>query len=304
MPVVDQSQLLVVITGPTGTGKTLLGVKMAQYLHGCVISADSRQVYRGFDIGTAKPTPHEQAGVPHYLLDVADPQETYTVAQYQTAAQDHIQALHQGGQIPFLVGGTGLYLDAVTAGLTIPPVPPQPELRAKWHGVAPLVIHQHLTQVAPQAAARIHPNDSVRALRALEILHTLGHIPERTRQEPAYPVVWIGLDLSEPYYSQRLAQRTQNMIQQGWLQEIQTLQQRYGPELPLLRTLGYRELGAYLLGGCSLEAACAETVLRTRQYAKRQRTWLKRYTQMRWFDPQQHSLDHIAALLCQELGAR
>jgi len=287
---------LLVIAGLTGTGKTALAVQLAQKLNTVVLSADSRQIYRGLNIGTAKPTLQEQDGVPHYLLDLADPQETYTVAQYQQAAQNLISDCHQQGQTPLLVGGTGLYIQAVIQGLQIPPIAPDPLLREQLKEYSTAQLYTQLQQKDITAAQRIHPNDRVRLLRALEILGALGHLPERTYQPPAYPILHIALDCSDlTSYTQRLTQRTQRMIELGWIEEMQQLQQTYGADLPLLQTLGYQELGLYLEGQMDLPSAIQLIVLHTRQYAKRQRTWFRRNPEIQWFDTYQVEANAISA---------
>ncbi len=294
MPTTAPPNHLIVIAGATGTGKTTLAITLAQQLATAVISADSRQVYREFDIGTAKPSLQERHGILHHLLDVADPTSTYTVAQYQAAACEQIEHLHQLGKIPILVGGTGLYIQAVTEGLAIPPVPPNPALRELAQSLSDRDLWQQLQTASTPTAARIHPHDRVRTLRALEIISALGYLPERTKQVPSYTVLWVGLDhLDLVTYSAQLEQRTEQMLAQGWLAEITQLQTRYGANLPLLQTLGYAQMAVYLAGSCDLTSAIAQTVLKTRQYAKRQRTWFRRYQQMQWFDPSQQSILEI-----------
>lgn len=302
MVFVEKSRPLLVILGPTGTGKTSLAIQLAQILKTEIISADSRQVYRGLDIGTAKPTLAERASIPHHLLDRVDLTETYTVNQFQQDASPIIARLRAAGKIPILVGGTGFYIQAVTAGLALPPVPPDPALRTSPRSTPEL--HQQLQQLNPVRAAALHPQDRVRVLRALEIHQALGTIPKLQGVAPPYPVLTLGLDyLDRSIYTVRLQQRTEAMVAQGWLDELQQLQQRYGADHPLLDTLGYAQMGRYLRGEGSITQAIAETVLKTRQYAKRQRTWFRRDRTIHWFDPSTPALSlQVLAILRQELG--
>ncbi len=278
---------LIVIAGPTATGKSQIALELAQRLETVILSADSRQVYRGFEIGTAKPTPAQQAQVPHYLIDRCNPTETLTVAEYQTQAQSLIKACHAQNQTPLLVGGTGLYIQAITHGLSIPPVPPQTELRKQLSQIGQAEIYQWLQQVDPQATQRIHPHDHVRTLRALEVFYVLGQ-PLSTlqkQQPPNYPILSLGLDMTNlDRYTQKIRQRTEQMIEQGWLAEIEQLVNRYGWDLPLLQTLGYQEMGRYLKGEITLAQAIEETILHTRQFGKRQRTWFRNRMQLAWFN--------------------
>lgn len=296
---------LITICGPTATGKSGLAIALAQKLEAPILSADSRQVYRKFDIGTAKPTPEERSRVPHYLIDLCDPLETFTLAQYQQQAQGLITQLHQQGQLPLLVGGTGLYLQAITQGLQIPQVPPQSELRSQLAALGQTQIYGWLQQIDPAAAAKIHPNDQVRTLRALEVFYVTG-IPLSQQQgtrSPAYPILQIGLDCPDPeQLTQRIQQRTEQMLAAGWLDEVSSLQRQYGTDLPLLQTLGYQELKQHLAGEISLAEAKHQTIVHTRQFAKRQRTWFRAHPDILWFDATQPNLvdrvwERIAAFL-------
>jgi len=276
-----------VISGPTASGKSGLALKLAHPLQAPIIGADSRQIYRELDIGTAKPTPQERALVPHYLIDICDPRELFTLAQYQEQAQALIAKFHQQGITPLLVGGTGLYLRAVTQGLQIPRVPPQPALRSQLQSFDQPHRYQLLLQVDPIAAAKIHPRDSVRTLRALEVYYVTG-LPlsqQQGERPPDYPILQIGLDCQDPVaLRRRIEQRTHQMLAAGWLSEVEALCDRYGPDLPLLNTLGYRQMQQHLAGVLSLEAAITETIRETRQFAKRQRTWFRANSQIEWFD--------------------
>ncbi|WP_348229508.1 tRNA (adenosine(37)-N6)-dimethylallyltransferase MiaA [Trichocoleus desertorum] len=278
---------LVVICGPTASGKSGLAIALAQRLESAaILSADSRQVYREFDIGTAKPTIAEQQQIPHYLIDICAPTETLTLADYQEQAQGLIAQFHRFLPIPFLVGGTGLYIRSVVQGLIIPRVPPQPELRLQLQGLGQRQIYSFLQQVDPASAARIHANDQVRTLRALEVFYTTGRAISAQQGEnpPSYPILQIGLDAEGDRLTRRIEQRTDQMVAVGFVDEVATLCNKYGPDLPLLNTLGYQEIKQYLAGEISLSAARDLTVLHTRQFAKRQRTWFHADPTITWFD--------------------
>ncbi len=295
---------LIVIGGPTATGKSGLAIALAQRLQTVILSADSRQVYREFDIGTAKPSLTDQQQVPHYLIDICDPQETLTVAEYQQQAQSLIQKFQtqQPSLVPVLVGGTGLYIRAIVRGLKIPRVPPQAELRSQLAALGQVQCYAFLQQVDPIAATKIHPNDQTRTLRALEVFYATG-IPMTQQQgeyPPTYPILYLGLDCEgsgvEDALTQRIRQRTAMMIEMGFVQEVESLCTKYGEELPLLNTLGYQEMRQYLAGERSLPEAQDLTVLHTRQFAKRQRTWFRAVPAIAWFSSDTPDLvDHVWA---------
>jgi tRNA dimethylallyltransferase len=278
---------LIVLCGATATGKSALALDLAQRQQTVILSADSRQVYREFDIGTAKPSMQQRQQVPHFLIDICDPTQILTLAQYQQQAQALIEHYHQQGQTPLLVGGTGLYIRAIAQGLQIPQVAPQPDLRSQLASLGQVQIYQWLQQVDPLSTQRIHPNDQVRTLRALEVYYVTG-IPlsqQQGQRSPAYPILQIGLDCPEPStLTARIRQRTEEMLAAGWLAEVKQLCQQYGSNLPLLNTLGYQEMKQHLLGEISLAQAIDLTVLHTRQFAKRQRTWFRADPAIAWFD--------------------
>jgi tRNA dimethylallyltransferase len=278
--------MLIVICGATASGKSGLALEIAQRLNSIIISADSRQIYREFDIGTAKPSLVEQKLVPHYQIDICNPTETLTLWQYQQQTQVLINNYQENGIIPLLVGGTGLYLDSITKGLKIPRVSPQPELRSQLSALGQTQIHAWLSQVDPAAVAKIHSNDQFRTLRALEVFYVTGRpISEQQGENlPNYPILQIGLDCEVDKLDQRIATRVQQMIEQGLVQEVDTLCQKYGTDLPLLNTLGYAEIKQYLAGKIDLSEAIALTITHTRQFAKRQRTWFRKNKQINWFD--------------------
>jgi len=287
MYLTNSSPSLITICGPTATGKSGLALTLAKRLDAVILSADSRQVYREFDIGTAKPTPAQQQLVPHYLLDICAPTATMTVADYQQRAQALIAQFQQQGNIPLLVGGTGLYIRSVVQGLKIPKVAPQMELRSQLQSLGQSQLYAMLQQVDSTTAQKINPNDPVRTLRAMEVFYVTGRsIAEQQGEHPPnYPILQIGLDCADPpALTQRIRHRTGEMLAAGWIAEVELLCQKYGSDLPLLDTLGYREIKQYLAGHISLAAAEDLIVLHTRQFAKRQRTWFRAYPQILWFD--------------------
>lgn len=272
------------MAGATATGKSRLGLELAQRLGTAILSADSRQVYRELDIGTAKPTLAERERVPHYLIDICDPTETLTVAQYQERVYRIIDSVPPRPWL--LVGGTGLYIKAVVRGLKIPRVPPQPQLRSQFESVGQGELYAYLKQVDRLAAEKIHPNDRVRTMRALEVFYATGKPISQQQGEapPDYDILQLGLDCEPEVLRSRIAVRTEKMIAAGWVEEVERLTQKYGWDLPLLNTLGYQQMKQYLAGELSLEQAKEATVLHTAQFAKRQRTWFAAYPEIEWFD--------------------
>ncbi len=286
---------LITICGATATGKSSLALALAKRLETIILSADSRQVYREFDIGTAKPSLQEQQEVPHYLIDICAPTETLTVADYQQQAQKlitslpnlktlHAQTLHATS---LLVGGTGLYIRSIVRGLIIPRVAPNYELRSQLQKLGQNQLYAMLQQVDPVAAQKIHANDTVRSLRALEVFYVTGKPISQQQGEnpPNYPILQIGLDCANlNNLKRRIEQRTAQMLEAGLLAEVDLLCQKYGADLPLLNTLGYQEIKQYLAGDITLSQAKDLIVLHTRQFAKRQRTWFRAYPEIEWFD--------------------
>ncbi|MCA6503437.1 MAG: tRNA (adenosine(37)-N6)-dimethylallyltransferase MiaA [Pseudanabaena sp. M135S2SP2A07QC] len=278
MESIKQPVGLIVILGATATGKTSLAIALAKQLNAPILSADSRQVYRHLDIGTAKPTIEERQGVPHYLIDIIEPDQTLTLADYQSQAQTLIAKFHAQGVTPILVGGSGLYIKAITAGLKIPRVAPQPELRSQFAELGQTYCYQILQQVDPVGATKIHANDQIRTLRSLEVFYVTGQplSTQQGEQPPSYPILQIGLDCEDlDVYRKLVSDRTEQMLEDGWLDEIRDLQNRYGSDLPHLRTLGYGEMSDYLADKTDLETAKLLTITHTCQFAKRQRTWFR-----------------------------
>ena len=278
---------ILVITGPTASGKTALAVELAKLRGGEVVSADSMQIYRGMDIGTAKPTLDEMQGVPHHMLDVVDPDENFSVARYVDMAAACVDDILSRGKLPIVAGGTGLYVDSLLSGRDFAAFDPDSDLRARLEadfaaegGEAML---KKLAEVDPESAARLHPNDAKRIIRALEVFASTGMTitehNERTRQvPPRYDALTITLafDRREDMW-ERIDRRVDAMMAQGLADEVRTLLNRgLDPRCTAMQAIGYKEFTSALTGNGDLLAAAEEVKLRSRQYAKRQLTWFAR----------------------------
>jgi len=273
---------LVVIVGPTAVGKSRLALEIAARFHGEIVSADSRQVYRFMDIGTAKPSQEEQARVPHHLIDVVDPDEAFTVACYRDLATKAIADITSRGKLPLLVGGTGLYVRTMTEGLSIPAVAPDPdfrrimEARAAEEGAD--VLHRELAAVDPPAAAKIDPRNVRRVIRALEVMHVVGKpISSFGREDAsAYRMLFIGLTLERRALYQRIDQRVDRMMEMGFLEEVEGLAaQGYRWDMPSMSGLGYQQLGEHLRGETDLASAVQKSKYQTHRFARQQYTWFR-----------------------------
>ena len=277
---------LVVILGPTAVGKTQLALKLGQIFHGEIIGADSRQVYRYMDIGTAKPTTEACALVPHHLIDVVNPDENLSLAQYLRMAYQAIDNLHAQGKLPLLVGGTGQYITALIEGWNIPEVPPNEPLRqtletfAKTHGAEALYVR--LLQIDASAAEKIHPNNIRRVIRAIEVYEATGtpiSVLQR-KTPPPYRVRIYGLTMDRELLYERADKRVDRMIEAGLIDEVQRLlDMGYDVTLPSMSGLGYGQVAAYLQGEMGLEEAVAQTKTATHDYIRRQYTWWRGHNQ-------------------------
>lgn len=273
---------LVVILGATATGKTSLAIALAQRLNGEIISADSRQIYREMDIGTAKATPEQQALIPHHLIDVVNPDQTLSAAEYRARALEAIEDIHARGKLPFLVGGTGQYITMVTEGWSPPAVAPNEALRtelkayAEHYGLAAL--HDRLAHVDVEAAQTIHPHNVRRVIRAMEVYYVTGRpvSQQRGKEPPPYRVYTMGLMLDREVLYARADARVDTMMAEGFLDEVQRLLARgYDRTLPSMSGLGYAELASHLLDGESLESAIQRTKNNTHDFIRRQEVWFR-----------------------------
>ena len=276
--------LVIVLLGPTASGKTALGIELAQALDLAVLSVDSRQLYQEMDVGTAKPTAQQRAAARHELLDLRRPDQPINLQEFRAEAEQAIAAEHARRGIALLVGGSGLYLKAITQGMTPPAVPPQPQLRAQLEALGQPLCHQLLCAADPSAGARIMANDAVRTQRALEVLYATGQ--PLSAQQGATPPPWrvLELGLNPPDLKRRIALRTAGLYAEGLLEETRGLVERYGADCPLLDTIGYGEAKAVLRGELQKDEAISLTTKRTQQFAKRQRTWFRRQHQPIWLD--------------------
>jgi len=284
---------LVAIVGPTASGKSALAVWLAGRLGGEVVSCDSTQVYRGFDIGTAKPTEQERRAVPHHLIDLLEPRELFTAGDYRRLAISVLAGLKQRKRLPILAAGTGLYLRALLEGLADAPVRSE-ELRARLMARAdrrrPGYLHRLLKRVDPEAAARIAPNDTPKLIRAIEVCVLAGksltelHRAGRQRLEGFRPLK-VGLIPERNALYVRIERRTADMIDRGWLQEVRELVAKGIPaSAKPFSFIGYKELRAHLEGRIELPKAVASIQQATRRYAKRQLTWFRKEQDVRWFE--------------------
>lgn len=294
---------MLVICGPTATGKTELAIACAVRLGGEVVNADAFQVYRHMDIGTAKPTAEQRALVPIHLIDYVEPDTPYSVAQYQKDALEAIAAVHERGRLPILAGGSGLYIRSVTDRLDLPIAPPDHELRRRLEEDAsrfgPLHLHARLAEIDPEAARRIDARNVRRVIRALEVHAVTGkpmsafHNLDRD-SPPRYNLLEIGLSLPREELYARIDARIDAMMASGLVEEVKGLLERgYGESTALTQALGYRHIAAALAGRCDMLEAVRLLKRDTRRYAKRQMTWFRADKRMRWLDAR-HPLPVLA----------
>lgn len=296
---------LIVVVGPTAVGKTSTAVRLAEDFDGEIVSADSRQIYRGMDVGTAKPAREELARVPHHLIDVVGPDEDYHVAQFQQAAYAAIDDVHARGRVPFLVGGTGQYVRAVVEGWQIPPVPPRPAFRqrlqtaAEEHG--PESLHRRLAEIDPEAAERIHPNNVRRVIRALEVYETTGRpISDwQAKKPPPYRILQVGLTMDRESLYERIDARVERMIEAGLLEEVRRLlAEGYSFDLPAMSSLGYGEFELYFQGEVTLDEVVQDVKHQTHRFVRHQYNWFSEDDpSIHWFDVEQDAYPEIRALV-------
>lgn len=284
---------ILVICGPTASGKTALAAELALRFGGEVVSADSMQVYRRMDIGTAKPTQSEQRGVPHHMIDVAEPEENYSVARYVADAVPIVDGILARGKLPIIAGGTGLYIDHLVAGRQFAPFQPdsglRPQLQARARQEGLPALYAQLAQVDPDAAGSIHPNDEKRIIRALEVFLSTGKpLSQHDRESRALPSRYTPLTIAlnfaqRPHLWERIDRRVDQMMAQGLEGEVRALlESGIPPDCTAMQAIGYKELAAAIRSGLPVQSGAEEVKLRSRQYAKRQLTWLRHIPDIHW----------------------
>jgi tRNA dimethylallyltransferase len=295
---------VIIICGPTGVGKTAVGIQLAEKLDGEIISADSMQIYRYMDIGTAKPTADEQSRIPHHMIDIVDPDENFDAVRFAEMARDKVMQLHQRGVMPLVVGGTGLYIKALLQGLfQSNPVDPKTRERLMKEAVenGSGILYDRLKRVDPDTADRLHPNDSYRIIRALETIESTGRSISEHQQEHGFSdepfnalKIYLRIDRQKLY--ERIDKRVDMMIEEGLVDEVKKLlAMSYSADLKSMQSIGYRHMVEFLAEQLPWDE-CVRTLKRdTRRFAKRQFTWFGADRQIQWYEPDQ--LNEIVRLV-------
>ncbi|MEL3971222.1 tRNA (adenosine(37)-N6)-dimethylallyltransferase MiaA [Rossellomorea oryzaecorticis] len=283
---------LIVLIGPTAVGKTRTSIQLAKTFDAEIISGDSMQIYKGMDIGTAKITEEEMEGIPHHLIDIKDPHESFSAAEFQQLVREKIAEIDSRGKMPMIVGGTGLYIQSVIFDYQFTDAPGDPEYRSRLEekveekGIAPLF--DHLQRVDPEAAKNIHPNNIRRVIRALEIFHCTGNTMTGYQQsqsdELLYDTALIGLTMDREKLYNRINMRVDLMIDEGLIKEVKTLFDLGVRDVQSVQAIGYKEIYEYLDGSISLDRAIENLKQNSRRYAKRQLTWFRNKMDVTWFD--------------------
>jgi tRNA dimethylallyltransferase len=287
-----QKEKLVVLIGPTAVGKTAASIHLAKKFNGEIISGDSMQIYKTMDIGTAKISEEEMQGVPHHLIDIREPDESFSAAEFQELVRGKISEIHSRGKLPMIVGGTGLYIQSVIYDYQFTEAPGDEEYRRQLEKEAEVrgneEIHRRLEQVDPKAAVNIHPNNIRRVIRALEIHHctgkTMSEFQQNQNSELVYDVALIGLTMDRDLLYSRIDKRVDLMMKQGLLDEVKSLYQEGLKDVQSIQAIGYKEIYEYLDGKVTMEDAVENLKQNSRRYAKRQLTWFRNKMDVEWFD--------------------
>jgi len=296
------------ILGPTAVGKSKVAIEVAKIINGEIVSADSMQVYRGMDIGTAKPTLEERQGIPHHLIDIKNPDEEWTVSDFVEQTNRLTSEIAKRGKRPMIVGGTGLYLWALLEGFSFPIAPADKELRKRLEKIPLSTLYSRLSTLDPQAAEKINPNDKKRIIRAVEVYELTGRPISQLQKRSEEPrisfsgsePILIGLTMPREKLYKFIEERADKMVEDGLVEEVKSLLSKgYPKDLPSFQALGYKEVVEYLDGKWSKEQMIAELKKRTRHFARRQMTWFKRFKNVKWFEAPvdiQTILDYINSL--------
>lgn len=304
---------LIILTGPTAVGKTELSIALAKMVNGAVISADSMQVYRHMDIGSAKIKKEEMQGIPHYLIDILEPDEEFHVVRFQEYAKGYLEKIYAAGQIPIIVGGTGFYIQALLYGIDFTEQKEDREYRSKLEEIAQKegshVLHDMLAKVDGQSAENIHENNVKRVIRALEFHHLSGqkiseHNEQERKRESPYQFAYFVLNDDRDCLYERINQRVEHMLAEGLVEEVRKLKEMgYEKSMVSMQGLGYKEILDYLDGTCTLEEAVYRIKRDTRHFAKRQLTWFRREREVTWISKPDFAYDNekILAYMKKEL---
>lgn len=284
-------ETVIAIVGPTAVGKTKLSIEIAKRFNGEIISGDSMQIYKGMDIGTAKIKEDEKQGIPHYMIDIKNPDESFTVVDFQSYVQQYISEITQRKKIPILVGGSGLYIQAALFNYNFArskrsqKITKQLEKEIEHYGIEPL--YQRLIKIDPKQADKIHPNNHRRVIRALEIYETTGltmsEYKESQMKESPYNLIFIGLEMDRKLLYERINLRVDEMIKEGLLDEVEALMQQNFDNKSSMQAIGYKEFIPYFRGEYNLERAIELLKRNSRRYAKRQYTWFKNKLEIKWY---------------------
>ncbi len=275
---------VIAIVGATASGKTAYSIELAKKINGEIISADSRLVYKGFDIGTAKPTKQERQGIPHHLIDIVEPEFDYSAGLFQKQAREVILEINNRGNVPIIVGGTGLYIDILLKNFDLPQIPPNKDFRKNLANTDVHYLFELLKNKDSEAAESIDSNDRKKIIRALEIIATTGKPLKQSRgiQQQEFDIQWIGRNFDRITLYNRINSRVDTMFEQGLLDETKNLLEKHGKIPNLINTIGYREVIGYIDNKYSLDEAKELLKKNTRNYAKRQLTWFRKNTNIEW----------------------
>ncbi len=275
---------VIVLIGPTASGKTELAIEIAEYFRTRIHNVDSRQIYRCMNIGTAKPSKNQQKQIKHFLIDIAEPIDQINVKQFQEIAQKSIKREIKNNHLPFLVGGSGLYMNSITKGFFVPDVPPQNNLREQLEELGQKECWELLKNCDPISTKKINFADRIRTIRALEVFYVTGKplSNQKVQKPPNWRIIELGLDRDN--LKERISQRTKNMFLSGIIEETETLISQYGSDLPILETIGYREVKEVLNNQLTIDEAIELTTTKTIQFAKRQKTWFRNKNNPIWLN--------------------
>ena len=275
---------VITLIGPTASGKTELAIEIAEYFKTRIHNIDSRQIYKSMDIGTAKPSMNQQKRIKHFLIDIEEPDNHMNVKQFQEIAQESIQSELKKNNLPFLVGGSGLYMNSITKGFFIPDIPPQNHLRKQLEELGQEECWELLKNCDPKATKNINYADQIRTIRALEVFYVTGKplSTQKIQRPPEWRILELGLERYD--LKERILQRTKNMFSKGIIDETKDLISQYGSDLPILETIGYREAKDVLSNNLNIDKAIELTTTKTIQFAKRQKTWFRNKNNPIWLN--------------------